>query len=338
MEDSGDARPRVDGQLHAPLTLEVAELRDVCEDVREFVLMSPTGVLLPAYTPGAHIRVEVDACHGKEWRAYSLITTDDSSTREPRQFVIAVRRDRTGRGGSNFMHENVKTGSTLQVEPPRNDFHLVAGAACSVLIAGGIGVTPLLTMATHLRAQQHRVRMYYAARSRRHSAYLDELSSILGSNLSFHSDEDAGGPLDVRAILSGCASDDRIYMCGPRPMLEAVLALADADVFPRSRVHLEVFSSPQAKASDSTTEVVLARSGKTVWVGASESILDALIREGCDPLFDCNRGECGVCAVPVLEGEIDHRDVCLSATERNAGNVMQICVSRSLSKRLVLDL
>lgn len=338
MEDSRAVKPRIDEQVPTPLTMKVADLRDVCEDVREFVLVNPAGGGLPAYTPGAHIRVEVDTGDGKEWRAYSLVATQDSENQDPRRFVIAVRRDRMGRGGSNFMHDRVKRGSSLQVEPPRNDFNLVAEAACSILIAGGIGVTPLLTMATHLRAQRHRVRMYYAARSRRHAAYLDELSSVLGADLSFHSDEDAGAPLDVRAVLSDCSSEDRIYMCGPRPMLDAVLALADANVFPRSRVHLEVFASPQPMKSDFKTEVVLARSGKTIEVGASESILDALVREGCDPLFDCNRGECGVCAVSVLEGKIDHRDVCLSTSERQAGNVMQICVSRSLSKRLVLDM
>jgi vanillate O-demethylase ferredoxin subunit len=321
-----------------PLALTVASVRSLNPVVRELVLRAADGAALPAFAAGAHIRVQVQVAGAPDWREYSLIDANNGEDSAPTHYRIAVRRDDVGRGGSRYMHERVKEGDVLQVQPPKNDFPLHDHAGAAVLIAGGIGVTPLVSMAARLRAQGRPVSMHYAVRDSGLLAYQDELSALLGNNLQIHSDQQAGAPLDVAAILSRCTADEQVYVCGPRPMLDAVLARAVDLGWPPERVHFELFAPPVVEAGDQAFEVELAQSGQRFDVPANRSILDVLIDAGCDPMFDCKRGECGVCAVPVIDGEIDHRDYVLTAGERAAGNVIQICVSRAKGRRLVLDL
>jgi vanillate O-demethylase ferredoxin subunit len=207
-----------------------------------------------------------------------------------------------------------------------------------VLVAGGIGITPLVSMAAARRAAGLPVRMLYAGRSRTLMAFLPELEGLLGEALAVHTDEERGAPLDVAALLDGCAADDVLYVCGPRVMLDAVLAAAEVRGWPRERVQFELFTAPVVAAGDQPIELVLAQSGQQFTVPADQSILDCLVAHGCDPLFDCQRGECGVCSATVVEGEPDHRDYYLSDAEKAGGKVIQICVSRAKSARLVLDL
>ncbi len=249
-----------------------------------------------------------------------------------------MRKEAEGRGGSRFMHEQLKEGDTLAIEAPKNDFPLHTGPGGSVLVAGGIGVTPLATMAARRRAEGAAVRMHYAGRSRDLMAFLPELQTLLGDDLRVHTDAEAGGPLDIDALLDDCPAGDRLYVCGPKVMLDAVLARTQARGWEHDRVHFELFTEPVAEAGDQPFEVELAQSGQRFTVPADQSILDCLIENGCDPMFDCKRGECGVCAVPVLEGEIEHRDYVLTAREKAEGNVMQICISRAKGARLVLDI
>lgn len=315
-------------QLHHPL-------------IRELRLVAPDGAALPGFSAGAHVRVQVSLAGGvTEWRHYSLINSSPTADAlaAPTHYRIAVRLEDTGRGGSRYMHQQVAVGQTLLVEPPRNEFELSPHAGCAVLVAGGIGVTPLIAMAATRRAQGAAVRMHYAGRSRAQMAFVAELQPLLADQLHLHVDEEAGAPLNVAALLDACAADDVLYVCGPKPLLDGVLAQAQARGWPRERVHFEVFAPAVQATGDHAFEVVLAQSGKSIQVGAEQSILDALINAGCDPFYDCQRGECGVCAVPVIEGEIDHRDYVLSDGERRAGNVIQTCVSRCKGQRLVLDL
>ena len=320
------------------LALVVARIRSLNPWVRELVLRAADGATLPAFTAGAHIRVQVQAAETQDWRDYSLIDSKDGESGEPTSYRIAVRRDDAGRGGSRYMHERVKEGDVLKVQTPKNDFPLRDHAGAAVLVAGGIGVTPLVSMAARLRAQGRAVRMHCAVRDTSLLTYQDELSALLGDALHMHIDQQAGGPLDVAAILARCEPADHVYVCGPKPMLDAVLARAAALGWPPERVHFELFAPPVVEAGDHAFELELAQGGQRLGVPADRSILDVLIDAGCDPTFDCKRGECGVCAVPVIEGEIDHRDYVLTASERAAGNVMQICVSRAQGRRLVLDL
>lgn len=323
------------------LKLRVVEARQLNLLIRLFRLQAESPAVLPGFTAGAHIRVNVSLPDGaRDWRHYSLINllADPAATRAPTEYVIAVRLDTEGRGGSRHMHQQVAVGDLLQAEPPKNDFPLQADAAGAVLIAGGIGVTPLISMAAQRRAESLPVRMHYAGRSRDVMAFLPELQALLGEDLRVHADAEGGGPLDIPAILDACPAGDRIYVCGPKPMLDAVLAQTQARGWSHDRVHFELFTTPVVEAGDHAFEVELAQTGKCFTVPADQSILDCLIEHGCDPMFDCKRGECGVCVTPVLAGEVDHRDYVLSASEKAEGKLMQICISRTKGQKLVLDI
>ena len=325
----------------AVLQLRVVEARELNPLIRLIRLRADNGAALPAFTAGAHLRVQVELPDGKtDWRHYSLInlSTSRDSCSAPTEYVIAIRREDEGRGGSRFMHQRVQPGQVLAIEAPKNEFPLREHGGCAVLVAGGIGVTPLVSMAAQRVAQQAPVRMHYAGRSRDLMAFLPELQALLGDDLHVHADAEAGTPLGIDAMLDGVPAGDRLYVCGPKVMLDAVLKRTQARGWEHDRVHFELFTEPVAEEGDQPFEVELAQSGQRFTVPADQSILDCLIEHGCDPMFDCKRGECGVCAVPVLEGEIEHRDYVLTAREKAEGNVMQICISRAKGARLVLDI
>jgi ferredoxin-NADP reductase len=327
--------------MTATLQLRVVEARELNPLIRTLRLRADDGRELPGYAAGAHIRVQVQLPDGaQDWRHYSLINfaTARNATNAPAEYRIAVRKEDDGRGGSRFMHERLKEGDLLTIEPPKNDFPLHTGPGGTVLVAGGIGVTPLASMAARRRAEDAPVRMHYAGRSRELMAFLPELQALLGDDLRIHADAEAGGPLDIDALLDDCPAGDRVYVCGPKVMLDAVLARTQARGWEHDRVHFELFTTTVAEEGDQAFEVELAQSGQRFTVPADQSILDCLIEHGCDPMFDCKRGECGVCTTAVLEGEIDHRDYVLSAREKAEGNVMQICISRAKGPRLVLDI
>ena len=325
----------------ATLRMRVVEAKSLNPLIRTLRLAAEDGAPLPGFTAGAHIRVQVTLPDGQQdWRHYSLINprAQAGATDAPTEYRIAVRREDEGRGGSRFMHQGLNEGGSLLIEAPKNDFPVHAGSPRAVLVAGGIGITPLISMAAARKLAGEPVRMHYAGRSRDVMAFLPELQALLGDELAVHADTEAGAPLDIAALLDGCAPDDKLYVCGPKVMLDAVLAATQARGWTHDRVHFELFTTPAVEEGDHPFEVVLAMSGQTYTVPADQTILDCLIEHGCDPMYDCKRGECGVCATPVMEGEIDHRDYVLTAREKAEGNVMQICISRCKGKRLVLDI
>ncbi|WP_304305849.1 PDR/VanB family oxidoreductase [Pseudacidovorax intermedius] len=327
----------------ATLPLRVTEARALNPLIRLLRLEHAEGAALPGWTPGAHIQVQVQLPDGQaDWRHYSLIDLDGLAGTPgfaPRAYTIAVRREEGGRGGSRFMHDGLRPGDRLNVQTPRNDFPLDESANRAVLLAGGIGITPLASMAARCRAQGRRVSLHYAGRSRTLLAFADELQALLGADLRLHADDQAGGQgFDIGGLLDSMGADEPLYVCGPKPLLDAVLAAAQGRGWAPGRVHFELFSAPVVEAGDQPFEVELAQSGQRFTVPADQTILDCLIEHGCDPLYDCKRGECGVCAVPVIEGEVDHRDYVLSQAEKDGGQVMQICISRAKGPRLVLDL
>lgn len=323
------------------LRLRVAATRSLNALIREFRLVSADSHSLPAFTAGAHLRVQVMPPDGQlDWRHYSLVdfSTEPRATEAPAEYRIAVRRESEGRGGSAYMHDIVQAGDTLVVQTPRNEFSLHESDECAVLIAGGIGITPMISMAAHRRAAGRPVRLYYAGRSRELMAYVQELGVLLASDLKLHCDAESGKPLDVDGVLDRCEPQSRIYVCGPNALLDVVLSKTLARGWSHDRVHFELFSTPVPAAGDRPIEIILARSGRTMTVPADQTILDCLIEHDCDPLYDCKRGECGVCAIGVIEGEVDHRDYVLSEADRRSHKVIQICVSRARGPRLALDL
>lgn len=323
----------------ALLSLRVTQARLVAPRVRELRLARDGAGPLPSFQAGAHVRVKVVLPDGAiDWRHYSLVAFDSHAMQSPAEYVLAIHREASGRGGSSYLHDRVAIGDTLEVEPPKNDFPVGDHVGAAVLVAGGIGVTPLTAMAAQRLAADLPVRMVFAGRSRAALAYLEPLHEKLGDRLQIHADDEAGGPLGVAELLDRCAAPDVLYVCGPAPMLEAVQHEAAARGWPRERVHFELFATATPATGDRAFTVVLASSGRTLEVGPQQTLLQCLIDSGCDPMFDCQRGECGVCAVPVLDGAIDHRDFVLSAREKAAGNVIQTCVSRAAGARLVLDI
>ena len=324
---------------HKTLELVVEDVIALTDAITEFRLRDPAGKALPGFAAGAHLRVPVAPGGTAAWRHYSLVNGDGraGATAAPSVYRIAVRRDDGGQGGSLWMHTQVKAGSRLVTSAPVNAFALDERAEDAVLIAGGIGVTPIVSMAAALTAAGRRYRVHYSARHPDQLALVDELMALAGGNLSLYADQEPMPALDLAALLDGLAPTQPIYACGPAGMIDAVLALASARGWSRDDLHFELFSAPAPGAADRAFEVELRQSGRVLAVPAGQTILDAMLAAGLDPLYDCKRGECGVCQVPVLAGDIDHRDYCLSEAQRCAGDVMQICVSRASSGRLVLD-
>lgn len=319
------------------LQLRVKETVDLTGQIRKIVLEHVDGLPLPAATPGAHVRVHIKGA-ADDSRAYSLLLLNGNAGDATHlQYEIAVKREDAGSGGSRYMH-TLKVGDTLVSDIPRNDFMLdPADRASPVLLAGGIGITPIFAMAGSLRREGRHFHLHYAGRDRAQMALVDELESFAGDNLQLHLDQQ-DSQLDIQVIVQSMQADQHLYVCGPAGLLDAVLAMTKQQGIPAGRVHFELFNNPAARADAGSFQVRLAQSGKTYEIPPDKSILEVLQEQGEDPLCDCCRGECGVCQVGVLEGEPDHRDYVLSDAEKAEGKLMQICVSRSKSAVLVLDL
>ncbi len=331
------------------LALRVIGVESLTPAIRKIVLAQADGAPLPAAAPGAHIRVHIPpagaalpymASQDADKRAYSLLMLDqrERDADAPwRHYQIAVKREDEGKGGSRFMHA-LAAGDVLHADLPRNDFGLDAHSmAPPVLLAGGIGVTPIVAMAGALVKAQRRFALHYAGREHTQMALLDELRALAGEQLRLHVDGDASC-LDIARLLREMQPDQHLYVSGPAGMLDSVLAAAQAQGMPRERVHFELFNNPVAEQEGEAFEVQLRQSGKVYLIPAGKTILEVLEENGEDPMCDCRRGECGVCQVGVLEGTPEHHDYVLSDAERAEGKLMHICVSRSKSARLVLDL
>ena len=315
--------------------LTVTDIHAETALIRAITLARAHGEPLPSWEPGAHLKVRLP--DGGE-RSYSLINTslDPAATTRPHAYRLGVRLEQPSQGGSQFMHA-LKAGDILSVSGPRNNFPLESASRPVVLLAGGIGVTPILSMAAALAAAERPYRFIYAGRSRDQLAFLDESAALNRERLTIHTD-DVGGIFDVMALMSSLTTDEPLYLCGPKAMIDAAIHSARDLGWSDGRLRFELFASVVPVAGDQPFEVVLNNSGKTFLIPPDKTILAVLIEAGEDPLHDCQRGDCGICQVNVIEGAPDHRDYILTDTEKAAGKVMQICVSRSKSPRLVLDL
>ncbi len=293
----------------------------------------PPATALPAFTAGAHIDLHLP--NGLV-RSYSLL----NNPQEQHRYLIGVNRDAKSRGGSRFLHEELRTGSVLSIGAPRNNFPLDESAAFNVFIAGGIGITPMLGMIARSQALGTPWRLYYSARARQNAAYLDVLKGYqgqAGADVVLNFDQEPGGKLlDLKAIVQSLPVKAHVYCCGPLPMLSAY-ELATASL-PPEQVHMEYFAAKDIASTDGGYTVVLARSGRRVSVKAGQTILDSLMDIGMEPPHSCREGICGNCEVRVLEGIPDHRDLVLSHAEKAANNSMMICCSGAKSAELVLDL
>lgn len=308
----------------------------LAQGVLEFDFRPADDAVWPAAVAGSHIDVVLP---DDVIRSYSLTNRPGENHR----FVIGVNRDPASRGGSRYLHEEMRVGQIVQISLPRNSFPLVESARHSVFIAGGIGVTPLWSMAHRLSELGRPWEFHYSARSRDNAAFVDDLVSLAertGNKVQLTFD---GGVkermLDIQALVGTCADDAEVYCCGPVPMLQAFeAACATRDP---STVHREYFAAPASAApaqADGEFKVVLAKSQQTIVVEPQTSILDALLNAGIDVPYSCAAGVCRACETRVLSGTPDHRDLSLSPQEQASGATMLICCSRAKSAELVLDL
>lgn len=291
-----------------------------------FDLVPLSGGMPPGIEPGAHIDITLP--NGLV-RQYSLC----NSPAERDRYVVGVKLDRASRGGSAYMHEKLRVGTVLEISAPRNHFALNESAPHTVLVAGGIGITPIACMAERLAALGRPHELHYSVRERAEAMFQDRLP---GMHLHVDAEHPAGTYMDIAAIVRAAPADAHLYCCGPAPMLDAfVAACADR---PADHVHVERFSANIDVASSGGFAVQLARTGRSVQVEPGQTILDAVRACGVNVRASCEQGVCGACETRVLQGTPDHRDMLLSAEEKAANDVMMICCSGSLSPRLVLDL
>lgn len=318
-----------------PLPLVITAVRQLTARVRSYELRHAEGKKLPPIEAGAHLSLPVHTAAGTPAvRQYSV----SSAPGERLKFEVAVLREEGGRGGSAFVHDVWTVGTQLRAEYPMNLFKLCREATHSILIAGGIGITPLRSMALQLLHEGASFELHHLVKSEADAAYQQDNSAELQHRFKLHPG-DASGRVDVRTLLaSGVKDGVHVYVCGPAGLIDAVREAAKEWGLPAGAIHSERFGPAPGSTADAPVEVRLHRSGKTVLVSASESILEAVERVGVAAPASCRIGVCGTCAVRVLSGEPDHRDEALSRSEPTLEPRMCICVSRARSATLELDL
>ncbi len=314
-----------------PLKLRLRQIRLEAQDIVSLELVAAHGGPLPAFTAGAHIDFLLP---GEKVRSYSLV----NDPAETHRYVVAVLREREGKGGSTWLHDHPRVGDELTVRPPVNDFALAPDAADSVLIGGGIGVTPLMSMVRQLDREGRAWRLHLAARSPRHAAFLDELRALdAGRGRVFlHCGAEDQTRMDLARVVADAPAAAHLYCCGPARMIDAFLTACARR--PAPQVHVERFAAASEAATAGGFELVLQRSGRRIAVAPGKTILDALLDQGVQVQYACSAGVCGTCITDVIEGEPDHRDEYLTDEERAANRQIMICCSGSKSPTLVLDL
>lgn len=314
-----------DGNL---IAMEVTARRELTKQVTELVLEPLDAGILPGFTAGAHITVRTPA---GAMRRYSLVGSNDDT---PRSYKIAIKREPNSRGGSASMHDQAPIGTQLKIETPENSFPL-ADVPKYLLIAGGIGVTPIYSMALQLASQGKDFRVIYCTRSREEAAYIDEMEKQFGDRLTSHYDD--GDLTKVYDFWDHFKDVQKlnVYCCGPKPLIEEIRALSGH--WPEGRVNFEDFKPVEiVRADDAAFNVKLKGTGKTITVPKDKSILEALRDAGMPVVSSCESGTCGTCKTRLLSGEVDHRDMVLMDEEKQ--DHIMICVSRARSGDLVLDL
>lgn len=312
------------------LVATVARVINPTPEVAVIDLVPPQGMSFPAFTPGAHIDLHLP--YGLV-RSYSLINPPSEAC----VYRLGVLHNPRGRGGSAFIHGHLRAGAQVRISAPRNQFPLLPTAGKAVLIAGGIGITPLLSMARHLKEQGTPCELHYYTRTGRAAPFVSELAE-LGCPVN-HYPGDAPQPRpQISELLARHGTGTHFYCCGPSSMLAAfVQACATQGI---DTGYIERFAADLAPASHASQghDIVLARSGQRLFHSGTGSLLDTLIAAGLKPAYSCREGVCGACETQVLEGELEHRDSVLSDAERQRGRSMMICVSGCKGSTLVLDL
>jgi len=315
------------------LLLRVGQVRQESERVKSFHLHALDGALLPVFEAGAHLRLKVTLSNGSlADRHYSLLSDPSDRTR----YQIGVLLEPQGRGGSRYLHRQIREGDIVECRPPKNDFPMVRNAKHTILIAGGIGITPMLAMMHQLVSQGDSFELHYSARTNNGLAFRERIERVAGSRAFFYVSEEADGErLDLTTLLATPQTGVHVYTCGPRGLINAVREAAAVQGWSSSQIHFESFGV-QSLPGDQEIQVYLARSNKKFTVPAEQTVLDTLLNAGINVPHDCKRGECSMCVTRVLSGDPDHRDLCLNPDEKATS--MCLCVSRAYGESLEFDL
>lgn len=305
----------------------IRSIRWEADHILGFRLEPLRGSSFPSFTAGAHVEVTLQP--GLK-RSYSLL--NDPAMRDV--YEIGVQLDPESRGGSQHIHEHWRPGQVIEVSEPRNLFPLKEDAGHSILIAGGIGITPMLSMMARLEGLGRSWEMHYAVGSRNRAAFLERLERL--NNVQVTIDDEPDTPrLDLKGLIASASADSHVYCCGPSGMLTAFREqggpLGD-------RMHFEYFAADAEVACDGGYSLRLKRSDKVIDVAPGETMLDALLGAGVDVGFACFEGVCGSCRVPVIEGVPDHRDQFLTQAEKDANNAVMACCSGARTTSLTLDI
>lgn len=303
--------------------------RHVAPDVREFEI-APIGTEWKPFPPGSHINIAVLIDDFPDHRSYSLTGSGDNT------YKIAVRRSDKSRGGSRYMW-SLEEGARLKITEPHNLFSLAFGKPDYLLVAGGIGITPIITMAEALKRTGHKYRLAFANRARGNIPFHDELAAAHGDKLDLYISEE-GRRIDIAQEIDTLAPDGQLYLCGPMGLLEDAKAAWKASRRPIASLRFETFGTAGHHAPEPFV-VKIPRLAQEITVAANETMLHALAKHGIDVMSDCERGECGLCAIDILacDSEIDHRDVFFNEDQRRANDKICACVSRAIGGTLTVD-
>lgn len=310
------------------MRVKLRNIRWEAEGINSYILEPLPGEKLPAFTAGAHIDLQLAPGLA---RSYSLV--NDPAIHS--YYEIAVHHTIDSRGGSRHIHEKWRVGEILEISEPKNNFPLEESATHTVLIGGGIGITPMLSMISRLESLGRSWELHYVAAVPERAAYVDRVENFPQAQIVFDSIP-GGQRLDLRAICDAAPADAHLYCCGPSGMLDAFVAVNAAR--PKGHAHIEYFSADTEVATDGGYTLELTKSGKTITVEEGETMLDALLSAGVDIGFACAEGVCGTCQVKVLDGIPDHRDHFLTDEEKAANTSIMVCCSGSKTPTLVLDI
>jgi len=316
----GDGNPLIEVRLTA--------IRYAARDTHLFEFQRPDGGKLPTAEPGAHVDIHLP---NGLMRQYSLVVPAVDADR----YVLGIKKDPTSRGGSKYIFEQLQVGRLLKISPPRNNFPLDTDAEHTVLVAGGIGITPIWAMTQRLQELGKSWELHYSCRSRADTAFLETLEKMSGAKFHFD-DENPGKFLDLAGIVANAPKNAHFYCCGPVPMLGAFEEATKP--LPSGQVHLEYFTAKEEANLEGGYTVELARSGQSFSIPEGKSILEVLRDAGLNVPYSCEEGICGACETTVISGIPDHRDSVLTDNERAANKTMMICCSGSKSDKLVLDI
>ena len=330
-EDNSEIKSAIG--TNGKMALEISDVMKKSARINQYQLRAQDGENLPSFEAGAHLPVEVALENGeKVLRHYSIL----SSPKEKGFYDIAIQNEEHGRGGSKALHQQLALNSLINVLPPKSEFSLTQNNKHVVLVAGGIGITPILSMLRELVDNNASYEIHYTAKNEADLAFKNEVKKLAGSNGYFYtSQSEQTNRLDLPRLIKAIDASSHVYTCGPLRMISQVRELAGERGLPDSQIHFESFGAT-SQPNDKAIEIKLKKSNTVITVDPSQTILDALIDKNISVPFDCKRGECGMCATTILEGEAEHRDVYLNKAEQS--QQMCVCVSRAKGANLTLDL